>query len=69
MTLSETPFENLQIGNRVKSLLTGRLGTIERLIPKMKAKLARDHEIVIRWDERELLSHTWQFVYNNVEII
>jgi hypothetical protein len=64
-TLSNVPFSELRVGDRVKSKVTNREGVITSLINISKAFRFKDNEIFIKW-ERNTRSHQWYFFYDYV---
>lgn len=68
MLVSEIPFEKLSKKQRVRSLLTGNLGTIVELIPRERATCKEDNEIVVLWDNGKE-SEGWHFQYDKVELV
>lgn len=68
MLLSDVPFEKLSKKQRVRSLLTGVLGTIVELVPRERATRKEDNEIVIAWDNGKE-SEGWHFQFDKVELV
>ena len=63
-TLSDVPFEELRVGDRVKSKFTNNEGFILHLIKKSETKLKNDNEILIRWFTDDTLQ--WHCYYHMV---
>lgn len=65
MKLSEMCIGDIHIGQRVKSLHTGTLGTITNVLFFTPAE-SDDNEIVIEWDNGKF-SQVWHFWLDGVE--
>lgn len=65
--LSEVPFKELKIGDPVRSISTGRLGTITNLINIEFATRKEDNEIQITWEGRKDIPKYWQFCCDSIE--
>lgn len=61
-TVANIPFNELRVGDRVKSRITGVEGFISELIDISKASRRDDNEIVVKWDNGNI-SLQWHFNY------
>lgn len=59
-TVAKVPFNELRVGDRVKSMITGVEGVITDLIDTSKARRKDDNEIVVKWDNGNI-SLQWHF--------
>jgi len=64
-TLSNVPFNELRVGDRVKSKITDNEGFIFCLIDIAEAKRREDNEIVVKWSTGTI-SYQWHFNYDRV---
>jgi hypothetical protein len=70
MLVSEKPFEELKINDRVKSLGTGKLGRIIRLIPESPERpRARFDTVEIGWDDSDDYSSVFHHQADKIELI
>lgn len=59
-TLSKVPFDQLRVGDRVKSRVTNNEGFIYRLIDISEASRQDDNEIVMKWPNGSI-SYLWHY--------
>jgi hypothetical protein len=59
-TLSNVPFDEIRVGDRVKSMRTLREGFVSNKIPIHLATRCEDNEVFIKW-EHGAISYTWLF--------
>ncbi len=64
-TLSNVPFEELRVGDRVKSKSTNNEGVISRLIDISEASRRDDNEILVKWSNGNI-SLQWHYNYDRV---
>lgn len=64
-TLSNVPFEELRVGDRVKSKSTNNEGVISRLIDITEARRKDDNEILVKWSTGNI-SLQWHYNYDRV---
>lgn len=64
-TLSNVSFNEIRIGDRVKSKVTNREGFISRITPIEYARRFEDNEFIIVWENGNI-SCQWHFMYDFV---
>ncbi len=63
--LSNVPLQNVRVGDRVKSMMTGNEGFISRIIDIEDARRKDDYEYLIKWDNGNISLH-WKYNYSSV---
>ncbi|QDH83465.1 hypothetical protein [Achromobacter phage Motura] len=59
--LSKVPFDEVQLGDFVQSHATRNIGVITAKIPKERARLAEDGELIIKWESNR---QSWAYHYH-----
>lgn len=63
--LSNVPFDEIRVGDRVKSIRTGTEGFIYSKTPIHLARRFEDNEVMIKWENGNI-SYIWHFQLDGV---